>query len=214
MSHVESDRLDLWALGVLTPVEAKEIDAHLVGCRSCAGAAAKANEAIAFVALSLAPVTPRPQVRARLLAGAEGKGRLAQWASQLAKFFDLGVEKARGLLDAVDEPAAWEDDTVPGLLLMHFQGGPALAGADCGLIRFPAGIEWPLHKHLGDEQMFVLEGGFVEDGGAEYRAGAILKKAAGTQHSFTIMPDRDCVCAVSLIEGIEMPIGNPIRMKG
>jgi hypothetical protein len=213
MSHVEGDRLDLWALGVLAPNEANEIDAHVSSCRACAGAAAQANEIIASIALALPPIAPRPQLRARLLAGAEGKGRLARWAEPLAKFFDFGLEKARSLLDAVDVPAAWEDDAVPGLALIHFEGGPALAGADCGLIRFPAGIDWPLHKHLGDEQMFVLEGGFVEDSGQEFRAGAILRKPAGSQHAFTIMPERDCVCAVSLVEGIEMPIGNRITMK-
>lgn len=213
MSHLPSETLDSWALGVLSPAETREVDAHLSSCATCVRAAIEAREVIDSLALALAPIAPRSQVRARLLAAAEGKGRLAQWTEQLAKFFDFGLEKARGLLDAVDVAAAWEEGPVPGLALMHFEGGPALAAADCGLIRFPAGIDWPLHKHLGDEQMFILEGGLIEDSGKEFRAGALLKKAAGSQHAFKIMPERDCLCAVTLVEGIEMPIGTRVPMK-
>ena len=212
MMHLSAERIDLFALGVLTPDEAREVSDHIADCTSCADAVIGATEVVTSLGFGLAPIAPNTSVRARLLAAADGRGRLAQWTERVAKFFDLGLDKARGLLDAVDEPKAWEEGPL-GIGLMHFSGGPRLATADCGLIRFPAGIDWPVHKHLGDEKMFIFEGGLVEDDGTVWREGSLIEKPAGSQHSFKILPERDCVCAVTLVEGIELPLGNPIRMK-
>ena len=191
--HADREALELWSLGAMTAEEARAIEAHLRTCHACTDAAATAREVTEAIGLGLTPETPRTQVRARLMAAAAAKGRLARWTDAVAQFFDFGVEKARGLLDAVDDPDAWESGAVPGLGLMHFSGGPKLAAADCGLVRFPAGIDWPVHKHLGEEQMLILEGGLVEDGREAWREGAILRKAAGTQHAFKVFPERDCV---------------------
>jgi anti-sigma factor ChrR (cupin superfamily) len=98
-----------------------------------------------------------------------------------------------------------------GISLIHLNAGTRYATADAGLVRFPAGIQWPLHKHVGDEHHLFLEGGIREnETGREYHAGDVLISGAGSQHSFHVLPGVDCVAAVILTAGIEMPPGTPL----
>ena len=214
MTHVIDRLPDLW-LGDLSAKDRADIDAHLGQCSRCAAEARAMSDTFEKIALALPPARPSPQLRARILAAAtrDGQGqRLAQFAAQLAKFFDVALEKARALLDVVDEPAAWEAGPVPGLALLHFSGGPRVAMADCGLLRFPAGMDWPLHRHLGPESMFIFEGGLVEADGTRWVAGQELHKPTGSEHSFKILPESDCVCGVIVHEGIEMPPGTKFSL--
>ena len=209
MSHVIDRLPDLW-LGDLSAKERAEIDAHVGQCARCAAEARAMNETFANLALAIPPISPSPHIKARVLAAAAGKGRLAQYVAQLARFFDVTAEKARALLDVVDEPSAWEPGPVEGVALLHLNGGPRFAMADCGLVRFPAGMDWPLHRHVGPESMFIFEGGIVETDGTRWVAGQELHKPAGSEHAFKILPETDCVCAVIVNEGIEMPPGTKL----
>lgn len=209
MSHV-LDLLPERALGVLDEPTRARVDAHLASCPSCA-AEARAWEA---TGLALADVLPKPEapstIRARLLAAAEANGRLAKFTDAVARVFEIPIDKARALLDAADAEGAWEAGPLPGVALMHLKGGPALAKADTGLVRFPAGIAWPLHKHLGAERMLVLEGTLVDDTGRTWREGELLELPPGSQHAFDVLPGHDCLCAVVLHGGLEMPPGTPV----
>lgn len=213
MTHVLQS-LDELALGTLDTAEAAAVEAHLARCPACATSAAEANEALASLAFALAPIAPSPSVRARLLASAAGantKGRFERFVTAVAKLFDVTTEKARSLVDAIDVPEAWDAGPVPGVGFLHLNGGPRVAIADCGLVRFPKGMEWPLHRHVGHESMLILEGGLVEDG-VVFGPGSLIEKAPGTQHAFTLLPDVDCVCGVVLFEGIEMPPGTRLAL--
>lgn len=213
MSHV-LERLPEYALGVLSPGEAAGVTAHLGLCRRCADEAKALQEATVAIAIAMAdaPIEPSRSLRARILAGTATKGRLASYVGNLAHFFDIESEKARALLEEVDEPSAWEAGPLPGVGLLHLNGGPRVAMADCGLVRFPAGIDWPLHRHIGDEAMLIVQGGLVEADGTVYRAGSVIEKLPGTEHAFKILPDEDCLCAVIIHEGIEMPPGTPLTL--
>jgi putative transcriptional regulator len=207
MSHVIALLPDR-ALDALEPSARERVEAHLAACPSCAAEARAWDETVVALAETLPPLEPSPAIRARVLAAAEAKGRLASFADAVVRLFQVPKEKALALLDAVDAADAWEPGPVPGLALMHLKGGPALAAADTGFVRFPAGMPWPLHKHLGDELMLIVEGGFVDDRGQAFGPGDVLRMPPGSQHAFDIGPDRDCVAAVVVHEGIELPPGH------
>jgi anti-sigma factor ChrR (cupin superfamily) len=209
MSHVIDRLPELW-LGDLPASECASIEAHLRECARCASEARAMSDVFEGLALTVAPIQPSPQIRARILTAAAAKGRLARFGEQLAKFFDVSIDKARALLDVVDDPASWEPGPVEGIALLHLSGGPRVAMADCGLVRFPAGMDWPLHRHVGPESMFIFEGGIVETDGTRTVAGQELHKPAGSEHAFKILPEQDCVCAVIVHEGIEMPPGTKL----
>ncbi len=51
-----------------------------------------------------------------------------------------------------------------------------------GLIRFPSGAELPLHRHVGDELIYVIEGSSVDESGA-VTAGNMSYRPNGCEHS-------------------------------
>ncbi len=206
------DRFADYLLGVLEPVELAAVERELRDDPAAAAELVALRET--FHGLALAPKATEvgPTVRARVLAAATGTGRLARFFEQLARFVDVSAEKARALLDVVDETAAWEPGPAPGVSLLHFNGGPRFATADCGLVRFPADMDWPLHRHIGDEAMFIFQGGIVDDAGVRHVAGDELRMKPGSQHSFKVLPEEDCVCAVIIHEGIEMPPGHRLSV--
>lgn len=211
-AHVLDD-LALYALDALSDGERAQVEAHLATCASCAAEARALRDATSAIATSLPPRAAPEFLRARLLAAAEGRGRLARYSDALASFFEISKEKARALLDAVDEPSAWEPSPA-GIGLIHLAPGARYAamGADAGLVRFPAGIVWGLHRHVGEELHLFLEGAIrIHQTGQVLRAGDTLVSPAGSEHSFDVLPDEDCVAAVILTAGIEMPPGTRAR---
>jgi anti-sigma factor ChrR (cupin superfamily) len=210
MSAHVIEELPEHVLGLLSAEDAARVEAHLARCPACAAESRALSEATSALASSLPRVQPPPQVFERLIASIESKGRLAKYTEALAKFFEVSQEKARSLIDAIDRPGAWLQDP-SGIGLIHLSAGPRFAAADAGLVRFPAGMEWPLHRHVGYEHHLFLEGGIREDHtGHVYRAGDELTKAPGTEHSFHVLPECDCVTAVIIFEGIEMPPGTKV----
>jgi putative transcriptional regulator len=211
MSDHVLDLLPEWSLDLLSPDDAARVEAHLALCPGCAAEARALSEAASMVASGVRPIVPPPQIFERLVASIESKGRLARFTDALARFFEISAERARALLDAVDQPGAWLRDP-SGIGLIHLAAGPRFAAADAGLVRFPAGMEWPLHRHIGAEHHLFLEGGIREDQtGLVYRAGDELLKAPNTEHSFHVLPDKDCVVAVIIFGGIEMPPGTKLE---
>lgn len=209
MSHIE-DALPEYVLGILSADEQARVAEHLAGCVACAAEEVAYREATSVIAAAAPAHKPPGFLRARLLASAAARGRFAAFTGALAKFFDLPAARARALLDMIDEPAAWEPDPA-GISLIHLSGGPRYAAADAGLVRFPASLAWGLHRHLGDEHHLILQGALrVDQTGQVFRAGDSLISAPGSEHSFVILPEEDCVAAVILTAGIEMPPGHPV----
>ena len=119
------------------------------------------------------------------------------------------------LLDAVNnclgafmraEPLAATDDRGRALLayLQGLPGGPACAAADVGFVRVAAGTTFPLHRHLGDEHVLVLQGTYVDSDGSHYRPGDLAFKPEGSSHEFTAGPDQDLIY-VTVFHGVEVP---------
>jgi anti-sigma factor ChrR (cupin superfamily) len=57
------------------------------------------------------------------------------------------------------------------------------AGGDAVvLVRMDPGCRYPRHRHVGDEEVFVLQGGFTDEFG-EWPAGSFHRFPAGSVHS-------------------------------
>jgi anti-sigma-K factor RskA len=81
MTHSEMDELyELYALGVLEPEEATEIDGHLaIECSHCIESLRKALSTTSALAELADPVNPPPEVRRRLMAALQPPGQLRRW---------------------------------------------------------------------------------------------------------------------------------------
>jgi len=148
---------------------------------------------------------PAPEVKARLLASI-GVGRFEMYAPKLASVFDVTVDRARELLGLIERKASWESP-IPGLdlSLIHFDGGPACATADCGFIRIgPKGM-FPWHKHRGEELNVVLAGHIrCRATNRLFGPGDEVTFLPGTEHDLTVEGDEDGLVASRAFEGIEI----------
>lgn len=151
------------------------------------------DELHALVAV-LAPVAPPAHLLARLLASTGG-GPFEAFAARFAAMFDLAVDRARELLGWIHDPGKWQP-ALPGTALLHFRGGPAHAGADCGVIRIAPGTRFPWHAHEGEEESLFLAGVARDHAGVLHTPGSTLVQAAGSAHEFESIGDEDLIFAV------------------
>lgn len=163
------------------------------------------------LALALPPSTPSAGLRGRLLASvAAPAGRFAPMIDRLAALIDAGAERAEALLEGLGDPGRWLP-MLPGIGLVHIEGGPAVAGADVGFVRIEAGVRFPFHRHLGDERVLVLQGEVLDDSGERARAGDLLAMPAGGAHAFRAGDAEALIYAVVVfgveIPGVELPSG-------
>lgn len=146
------------------------------------------SEDLTDLGAGLAPVTPSDDVRARLLASAAGPDRYSAVMADIAKYCDLAIDAVRAVLRQVDDATKWEPGPMPGIQIQHFDHGPAAVGTDTGFIRYPPGLVFPQHRHLGQEITIVLDGGFTDADGRVYGPGDVVAYADGTAHNFTVGP--------------------------
>jgi hypothetical protein len=203
VSRADEDRLWAHLLGELDAEATARLQAELAGSAALRETL-ESLRGLAELMPAAAPPLPAPaSVRDRLLAAtASGAERWAPFVAELSRAFQLGRDAMRAVLERAQRLSEWEPGPIPGSDLFHFDGGPALAGVDCGLVRYPAGFEHPLHVHDGDELTFVLSGGLTDSSGRVLGPGDALQMPAGSQHAYRVHDGAPLVFAIRLEEGI------------
>jgi putative transcriptional regulator len=153
------------------------------------------------LALALAVPTPAPaHLRGRLLAAASGPLKYAPFARRVATFFGITRERAELALERLSDERTWIPMTIRGMRMAPVQANvPGLAM----FLRLDAGAHCPLHRHLGEERILILEGSLIEDSGVVSVAGDVLIRAPGTRHSCAAPHASACVSAYLLEGGVE-----------
>jgi putative transcriptional regulator len=151
---------------------------------------------------ALPDAEPPPTLRSRLMSTVHTPHeRFGPFQSKMADMIDLGVDKVRDLLALIADPKSWVPGPLPGVDLVHFDGGPRVASADVGFVRVPAGAHFPHHRHVGTERGLILLGGYTDSSGHVRRAGDMDEKQPGTEHSYVVSKDSDLVMLVVLDPG-------------
>jgi len=148
---------------------------------------ADAAEALSDLAASL-PDTPAPSGLLGRLRASVAQQPFAPFAPPLASLFDVDEATARRYLDRIPDDDAWEA-MGPGIRLLHFDGGPATAGADVGFVHVEGEIDFPAHRHDGEERNLILRGHLVEPDGTSYGPGDVFDHPAGSHHRFRTSGD-------------------------
>jgi anti-sigma factor ChrR (cupin superfamily) len=205
-----SDVRELLPLYVLGALDANEVDQVL---RAVAADPQLADELASLedTALALiAPVTPSGDVHARLLSSI-GAGPYEQYVAAMSRLYDVSIDRSRELLGLIDRKASWET-VLPGVHLVHFDGGPAYVAADCGFVKLEPGTAFPPHKHLGEEVSLILAGR-VRDrtSGRTYGPGdEIIEAGEHEDHDVICDGDEACIYAARAMNGISIA-GAPAR---
>jgi putative transcriptional regulator len=185
----------LYALGALDAEDAATVE------RAVEADPSLAVELDAHLAL-LPPVAPSADVKARLLASVGG-GRFERFSARVASVVDVTLDRARELLALIERAASWEQPR-PGIELVHFDGGPAYAAADCGFVRLAPGATFPWHAHRGEEVMVVLAGALRDDQGRRFGPGDELVMAEGSSHDLTAEGGSEVIYLARVMNGIEI----------
>ena len=124
------------------------------------------------------------ELRARLLASAQTTHRFEDVLAQIAQDADLSDDATAALLLAIDEPTRWSPGPMPGLSLLHFDGGPKTAGAITGFVRIDPGARFPEHDHGGEEIGVILQGQLRDTAtGLAHGRGDRVVHHPGTEHA-------------------------------
>ena len=190
------DDLHDYVLELLPNAERRKIDAEVARSPELAAEVRAVREALAKTATVAGYAKPRPEARNRLLAALSTGDRYAPFVSDLARSFDLGVERIRELCGQIDLASSWEAGPLPGISVMHFPGGPNAVAHDTGFVRLPRGLQFPYHRHVGHEINYVLEGAMRDGDGSLYLPGEAIIMTPGTEHEFSIPDDADALIAV------------------
>ena len=154
--------------------------------------------------LAIDPIEPDPQTKQALLRSLAGPW-YAPFARRVAALCDISQDAAHNLLAAVDDVGRWMMGPATGTQAFHIDAGPSLEGAIVGFIRIAPGAVFPQHKHVGAEDVLVLQGAFVVDG-VEVRAGSEMPMSAGSQHEVRALGE-GCLYLGVVREGMDFGDG-------
>lgn len=147
--------------------------------------------------------------RTRLLnAVGAGSERFAPFFDRLLEFFDMTADALREVFARAERASEWVPGPIPTISLLHFAGGPSVAGLDTGFVKFAKGSVFPTHHHGGSERVLVIAGSCHDHEQRLFVPGDRHDMAAGTEHSLHMSPDEDVWLAV-IIAGEISFVGAP-----
>lgn len=194
-----------YAMGALSPAEASSVEAALAASPALRATLAEIESAVSGLGQTLEPLAPSARARDKLLEAATTTERWAPFTARLAKLVDLADAKMREVFARARDALQWEPGPIPGVQLLHFDGGAAAAALDAGLVRVTAGSYSPIHRHTGDEWVFILEGTFTDlNTGVTHLPGELIHHGPGSEHAFKVGDGTDLVYALVLSAGVEL----------
>jgi anti-sigma factor ChrR (cupin superfamily) len=180
-------------LELLDETEQRDVRAHIDGCARCAAEYRLSAEALTSLALSLPRTSPSPGVRERVLKSVSGTNRFEMFAAQVAELIDVGIDKARELVGRIDDAKSWMATHVPGVFSYDLPVGPRAVDAVVGFVKIAPGHVFPDHEHMGDEEMFIVQGSCVDASGTVMRRGDLIRMPPGTHHELNARPGPDFI---------------------
>ena len=158
-----------YALDALDPGERKAFEQHIASCSEC-----------------LQEVNAHRRLVQDVFAG-EVKAPPSGLRQHVLELTDAPRSPVDPQLYTWDEP-------IPGIRMTTLFEDPA-RNLRKVLVWAKPGARYPLHRHLGDEEILVLQGALGDARGV-YRAGDICRSRAGSVHAESVIGDEDCFCFV------------------
>lgn len=147
-THDMTDLAVMYALGALSPNEARSFEEHLEsGCNICRAELKSFEHTVQNIGLSAAEEPPPPRVRTALLSAVR---------EQLEEPKGMKLETSGPFLSIRASEGTWQE-VVEGVLFKSLFVDPD-SGLATSLVRMLPGTSLPGHKHIGVEQFFVLDG--------------------------------------------------------
>lgn len=197
--HPPAEFLVDYASGAASPVEALMIEAHLAFCCECRRASRRCDAIGGALLDSCAPARLPPNLLNRTLAAIDcDTAEAAQAAAGPAPSRPL-PSLVRQHLGADSEAGPWR--RLPGGVATRRLPLACRSGRIV-LMKAAAGKAMLRHRHVGDEWMMVLEGGFSDENG-RYEAGDLVCCSDNSTHRPVAAPDEGCVCMTMIRDDLQ-----------
>ena len=96
----------------------------------------------------------------------------------------------------------WRETRYEGIALCVLRRDARTSDATV-LIRMKPGCHYPAHRHVGIEEVFILQGGY-QDASGKHRAGDYVINDADSRHHPVALDGEDCVMLAFAHGGIEL----------
>lgn len=96
----------------------------------------------------------------------------------------------------------WQSTRYEGIFVNILRRDPNSGDATV-LIRMEPGCAYPAHRHLGIEEVFVIQGGYRDSEG-EHHSGDYVISSAGSAHHPVALERVDCIMLAFAHGGIEL----------
>jgi putative transcriptional regulator len=98
---------------------------------------------------------------------------------------------------------SWKTTRFPGIALVFLYTNEQ-TGDGVVLIRMAPGRGYPRHRHVGEERVLVLQGGYRDEAG-RYQAGdTVVQPPGSVHHPVALEGDEDCILLATALGGIEL----------
>ncbi len=147
----------------------------------------------------VSPTEPSSERRARFIAALADTNRFEPYAETVAALLEITRDESLVWLSGLDNPENWGPGVLPGTTMWSVP----TEREDVGIVwlKMPAGMEFPEHAHLGDEEVLVLQGRYIDHLGVLHPPGTILREPPETEHSFRIDADGPEFICLAIVHG-------------
>ncbi len=175
---VHSDLVELFAIGALSPAQEAEFTAHLDDCNSCRREIKSLEPVVkSFAAWPGCEIAPRDSV----------------W-SRVANNIGLPESDARPLASLPELLSAGWEQPAPGIFCKILSTDDD-AGRVSMLVRLEPGVAYPSHRHVGFEELHLLDGElWIDD--RMLVAGDFNRAEPGTKDD-RVWSARGCTCVLT-----------------
>jgi hypothetical protein len=168
MSAHPDAELFAYLLGTLSDADRNRVHLHVGSCSRCGAALAQVGEDTAQLAFALAPVAPPPLLRESLLHSLSEINRFTDLQPLLREQLGCSLDDAQLLIDALDDPGAWDDSHYTGVMVM-----PVPHVAHARFVRVVPGVSVP-HEEGTSPRLLLLQGGCRDTEGVGHHPGELL----------------------------------------
>jgi len=182
------DDAEAHALGILEGAERQRFEAHLAGrCDRCVARLVEYDETIGLLGAAVSPVRTPASLNARI------RARLAR--------ADQPRRELSGFEFILGEDRGWIDSGFDGIEF-RVLAEDAYAGRRTFLTRMRDGASLPRHRHVGVEEIYLIEG-HLEVSGVDMKSGDYCRADPDTIHD-SVTSRGGCVFLVHASTGDEV----------